>query len=167
MPRIIILSCTLFFYASGLLSAQEELLDEVYDLYLKAEYESAIAYIDQGMKAYPQEAEFHYMKGIILLEMKQKNKATEYFKSTLELDPYFTDARVELGTSYFLAHQFEAAKEQYLIALKQEPEHIEALMNIGTVYIELENYEKACESWTKLESLGGFLPQEIFNEYCK
>lgn len=76
------------------------------------------------------EADNHYMKGKILLEVNSYAKAIEEFQAVLKYDPSYMDAKELLAKS-----------------IKERDQAVEAHLKKGMGYFQKENMEKAIKEW--------------------
>ena len=88
-------------------------------------YKRAVAGLIEYTREFPLDADGHYLLGNAYISDKQIKKAIDSYKRSLELNPNFVKARLNLGSVYFSDDNMTAAREQY-----------EALLKIDKVYAE-------------------------------
>jgi HD-GYP domain-containing protein (c-di-GMP phosphodiesterase class II) len=77
------------------------------------------------------------------------DQAVEMYRKTLEMDPYFKDACLTLGTLYKKLGKLEQAAECMKKTLELDPNEADALYQIGLIHLQQENYEEAINSFNK------------------
>lgn len=90
------------------------------------QYNNAMKYINEGLKADVNYAEGYFWKGMIYVEQKNMDKALSSFLTCIEQDPEYTEAYMQLAllqmeTQPKLAHQYLSN------VLRIDEKHIEAL----------------------------------------
>lgn len=73
--------------------------------------------------------------GLVYLQMEKMDSAIYFQQKSLEVNPGFVDAMVNLGISYAQNDQFDLANEQYQKAIQLEPENVFCLASIGALHI--------------------------------
>ena len=71
----------------------------------------------------------------------------------LELDPYHSDAHVNLGRLLQEAGEFDAAEEHYNHALTSEPDNVLAAFNLGTLFEDMGRVEDAINAYKGASNL--------------
>jgi len=86
---------------------------------------------------------------IYLLDFDETDKAAEYFRKAVAVDPQFSEAYNNLGYCHEKKGEYEKAIEFYRKALSNllyaTPE--KAFVNMGNCYYRLKNYEMAIKSY--------------------
>jgi tetratricopeptide (TPR) repeat protein len=77
------------------------------------------------------------------LEQPDSSEAEEYFKKAIALDPNYTDAWLDLGTSYELDGDFDAAREAYAGAKKSYPTSAEVSWRYGNFLLRQGDVQAA------------------------
>ena len=119
-------------------------LAELY-LYLK-NYHEAISNIDKVLKTDKYHAKAYFIKGMAFKEMGDTAKAASSFQTTVEQDPDYYDAYMQLGL-LFAARKNKMALDYYNSALKINPRSIEAWYALGIFFQENGMHKKAIESY--------------------
>ncbi len=106
-----------------------------------AEFEQAIALDDENLNA-------HNAMGVLLhLGFARQQEAIPHFLRAIELDPQFSEAKVNLGNVYLDLNRYEDAVklyEQALNDMRYKTPYI-AEGNLGWAYFKLGNTEKAVD----------------------
>lgn len=89
-------------------------------------YNSAMTFINDGLRADVNYAPGYFWKGMVYLEQNNAEKAMSSFMTTIEQDPDFTEAYMQLAL--LLSERQPALAWQYLTnAISLEDTHVEAL----------------------------------------
>ncbi len=100
-------------------------------------------YLDEGLRKYPEEANLHYQKGVILHQAGEIVEAIKSYKACLIFDPENLRALNNLGSIAQQFKQSEKALEHMLKALEQDPDEILTHENLIKIYLDLGNFERA------------------------
>jgi len=73
-----------------------------------------------------------YMKGILARDAQQWDKAMEFYKKALKLNPNLEGAYIELGYVYYRLHKYDLEAQEYEDVLKINPKNPDALYGLGT-----------------------------------
>ncbi len=95
------------------------------------------------------EADFHYKMGIASLGEGNLQSAFVEFQKTLQLDPNYKDALVNLGYIHLQFEEFEKAKELFLRAISIDPQFSDAYTYLGITYIKMRQWKKAIDPLKK------------------
>ena len=99
-----------------------------------------------------------YVRGLMATDRQQK---VRYFRSALKLDPGYTLAIMELGKTYYEAHEYESAALWFGRVPKDDPAAGEASFLAGMSEYYRGNFEKA---FIAFNSLSARLPlTEVYN----
>ncbi len=93
-------------------------------------YKKAVAGLIEYTRQFPQDADGHYLLGNAYVSDKQIKNAIASYKRSLELNPNFVKARLNLGSVYFSDDNMPAAREQYEALLKIDKSYAEKLKAI-------------------------------------
>jgi tetratricopeptide (TPR) repeat protein len=89
-----------------------------------------------------------------LYDQKQYDKAIEWYRQALELDPKNINARTDLGTAYFYTGRPQDALKQYRKSLELDPRHEPTLYNVILVNLYgTHDLARAQEAWHELHKL--------------
>lgn len=87
------------------------------------------------------------------LEAVSPEDAPAAYLRALELDPYHSDAHVNLGRLLQEAGEFDAAEEHYNHALTAEPDNVLAAFNLGTLFEDMGRVEDAIKAYKRASNL--------------
>lgn len=112
-------------------------------------YNSAIKYINDGLKADVNFAEGYFWKGMVYVEQKNQEKAISSFLTCIEQDPEYTEAYMQLAllqleTNPKLAHQYLSN------VLKLDTSHLEAYYARGMLLQEQGYLDSAQTDYDKI-----------------
>ncbi len=129
-------------------------------------WNNAVKYMNQGNQANGEEACKFYLKAISIypydaafwdnlgIETKDNNKAIEYYKKAIELNPEFIKPYINLGVTYRELGRHEESINWFQKALKLEPNNGSDYDSIGLEYSKLKKYKEAMpyfQSYIKLK----------------
>jgi tetratricopeptide (TPR) repeat protein len=117
-------------------------------LYLK-NYKDVLSNIDFILKSDKYNAKGYFIKGIAFKEMGDTAKAVSSLQTTIEQDPEYYNAYMELGVLYS-ARRHKFALDYLTNALKINPASIEAWYAIGMFCQENGLYERAQEAYNNI-----------------
>lgn len=87
------------------------------------------------------------------LEAVSPEDAPAAYLRALELDPYHSDAHVNLGRLLQEAGEYEAAQDHYQKALDAEHDNVLAAFNLGTLFEDMGRIQDAIEAYKKASNL--------------
>ena len=79
----------------------------------------------------------HFFLGGCYLEKNEYAKAVPELRNTVEIDPAFTHAQMNLGRALMRTHQYEESAEAFERALKTEPNLMDAHVFLEIIYAKL------------------------------
>lgn len=82
-------------------------------------------------------------------DKRDPNKAEEYFRIALRIQPNFAESWYGLGRLYQLQGQLSKAEDSYLKAIEASPIHLLAYNNLGVLYQNMGEMQKAEEIFKK------------------
>ena len=88
-------------------------------------FKKAVVGLIEYTREFPLDADGHYLLGNAYISDKQIKQAIASYQKSLELNPNFVKARLNLGSVYFSDNNVSAARQQY-----------EALLKIDKIYAE-------------------------------
>jgi tetratricopeptide (TPR) repeat protein len=86
-------------------------------------------------------------------DLKNYEKAAEYYDHAVKNDPNNVNLITDLGSSWLWMNQPIKAIEYYDRSLKIDPNHFQTLMNLGIARMSSGNRAGAAEAWEKLVSV--------------
>ena len=130
----------------------------------------ADAYISSALKVDPYLAEAYFMRGIIYRtdyydtgREESRERALSSFQTTVEQDPDFYAAYVEMGVMYDEAGS-DLSLEYYNSALDIFPESQEAWYNIGMFHQNRGNVEAALVAYRTLNTIDSLWAEPYYNQ---
>lgn len=93
-------------------------------------YDKAVVGLIEYTQKNPEISDGFYLLGSVYFAHNQKDKAIDAFKRSIQLNPNFGKARVNLGYIYFLNKNISAAREQYNALLKIDKVKAEELKQL-------------------------------------
>ncbi len=110
--------------------------------------EIALEEFQRAVKREPKNCYFHKAVGVAQLYLNRQTDAIASFRRALELNPYYVDARNDLGTALILAGQRDEGRRELLRAFNDpmNPTPEVTARNLGRAYFEEQQYEQAL-SW--------------------
>ena len=90
--------------------------------------------------------------GNLNFDLKNYQKAAEYYDHALKNDPKNVNLITDLGSSWLWMNQPLKAIEYYDRSLAIDPKHFQTLMNLGIARMSSGNRAGAAEAWEKLVS---------------
>ena len=105
----------------------------------------AIDTIKQAIKTDPKNAFFYKGLGTAYQAKQKWNDAIEAYRKALELNPYFSDVRNDLGTALILSGKRDEVKKEFLTLFSDptNPTPEMTARNLGQCYFEEKNYPEA------------------------
>ena len=130
----------------GLVEDNQTLAAELVTVWLSAErFDDALALCDQRLKANPEEAFAHYLKGRVFSRMKKYDSAKKAFEKAAEIDPMWPEAGNSLAAVYLLQEKKKEAIDHFEETLAHNPKNPTAILVLGRLYEERKEYDKAIE----------------------
>lgn len=87
----------------------------------------------------PNNFEAQIEAGKLYFQIKNFDKAAEFYNRARSLNPTKYEDVVSLGNAYFDIEKFEDAGEFYLKALEQKPDDVSVRTDLGVSFVEREN----------------------------
>ncbi len=107
--------------------------------------EMAVEEMKAAIKDDPKNPYFHKGLGMAYMQRREPGKAVDSLRKALELNPYYTDARNDLGLALLLSGQRAEGKAEFLAAFNDptynSPEV--AARNLGQANFEDKKYDEA------------------------
>lgn len=95
----------------------------------------------------------YYFKGILARNTQDYDKAIEYLKKAIELNPDLEDAHLELGFLYYKKQLFDLERREYEEALRINPKNTDALFYLATNMETMGEYDEAIRIYERIVSL--------------
>lgn len=125
------------------------LFNEVTEKLRQGDFEGAAAVLDKMMARNPNDANAHYLLGIVYLQKKMLPEAMAEFTKTMELAPSFAEAYHQLGLCYQQQKEPEKALEVYKKAAELDPRSVDSFYNTGLILFELSRIPEALNCFEK------------------
>jgi Tfp pilus assembly protein PilF len=105
----------------------------------------ALEEFQRAIKQDPRNPYFHKGLGLAYATLKKFDDAAGAFRKALELNPYYTDVRNDLGMALVLAGKRQEGKAEFLAAFNDptNPTPEISSRNLGQAYFEEKNHEQA------------------------
>jgi tetratricopeptide (TPR) repeat protein len=100
-------------------------------------------------------ADYQFEQGIHYYEEGEFEKALDYFKRVVELQPSDAAAHFNLGILYGEMRQFPAALHEFNKSLELNPHNAAAQFNRGVIFMKQRRYEDAITAFEKARLFGG------------
>lgn len=133
------------------------MLEDIRKNNLKYSYQILLEEYQEGLKEDPANALLNYSYGIILSKHGQAEKAIEFYKRAIELDPALKNAYFNLASTYDVLGRTNEAVSYYEKSLTFKEDQIMdsyALERLSKLYGNLGEQEKAGFYLKKLQALG-------------
>jgi len=91
-----------------------------------------------------------YLQGMEFVSNGNHQAAVTLFKSALEKDPNYIDARLQLGIAYLETGKYDKAEGELEKVLHQQPGSRPAILNLSEIYLGTKRPEKAVDQLEKL-----------------
>ncbi|WP_319526492.1 tetratricopeptide repeat protein [uncultured Desulfosarcina sp.] len=128
----------------GLVEDNQALSAELVTVWLSAErFDDALVLCDNRLKANPEEAFAHYLKGRVFSSMKKYDDARKAFEKAAEIDPMWPEAGNSLAAVYLLQDKKKEAIDHFEETLAHNPKNSTATLVLGRLYEERNEYDKA------------------------
>jgi len=117
----------------------------------------------------PNYFEAHRLYSIYLRSMRRFPEAIEHAKLCAALNPLLLPAKSHLALTYYYAHQYAAAADEYRELLKDDPERSGAHAGLSAVLIKAGKEKEAIEEMQKALALSGNedAAQELGRNYAR
>jgi Flp pilus assembly protein TadD len=108
----------------------------------------ALDELKKAVKADPKNPYFYKALGLCYMQLRKYNDAIDALHTSIKLNPYYVDARNDLGTALILAGKRDDGKAELLSAFNEptNPSPDLSARNLGQAYLEEKNYTEAA-SW--------------------
>lgn len=97
------------------------------------------------------------------LEFGAPEEARDAYRRAVELDPFHTDAHVNLGRMLHEEGETRAAESHYRIALTADPNHEIALFNLGVALEDMGRIEEAIVAYERAVEIDPTLADAHYN----
>lgn len=110
--------------------------------------QEALHQLNMRLNNQPEDSKAAYLKGLVLMQLGESEKAERWFKMMQANFPDLPQADNALAVIYSARGDFPAAEAVLRAVLKKQPGHISARINLAKVYLQLAQaeYEKALKA---------------------
>lgn len=145
--RITIFLSLLAYLTLGAMSARAMSLDEVRELAAQERYATALAGLEDLLKADPDNADAKLFRGVVLTKQGRTEEAILSFRELTESHPDLPEPRNNLAVLYASQSRYEEARAALLEAVRISPGYDTAQENLGDIYAKLaaQAYKRAYE----------------------
>jgi tetratricopeptide (TPR) repeat protein len=126
------------------------------------EYKSTLEYIDKALAIDKLNAKAYFMRGMAYKLSGDTAKAVSNFQTTIDQDPEYYHAYIQLGLLYATKHS-KLAEDYYNNAIKLNPKSIEAHFNLAMFYQEDSLYDDAIIEYSKVLEIDPKYKQAHYN----
>jgi len=120
--------------SSAGVSAQPPGLDEVRRLVREFRLDDALTAIDARLAADPADRQARFLKGVVLAERKEDEKAIEVFTALARDFPTLPEPYNNLAVLHASQGVYEQARDALLKAINTHPSYATAHENLGDIY---------------------------------
>ncbi len=126
---------------------------------------TAIAEMKAAIDLLPNHAEYHAALGFLLLEDKQRAKASESFEQSITLNPYEMLANYGKGMIAYRAKKWKAANDYFANALVAQPNRSEIQYYMAMVKHRLGQNREAL-NWMRSAAAGFATAKDRRESHC-
>ncbi|RMD94045.1 MAG: tetratricopeptide repeat protein [Calditrichaeota bacterium] len=146
--------------ASVLMSCQPKEVTSAKVYINQNDWDNAIKQLEAAVKAYPENAEAHYLLGRGYGMKGQFDKMNQEFDASLAIAPTF-QKQIEFernkywvenynrGVRQFNEQKFEEAEKSFLTAISVNPKRVEAYRNLAVAYVREKRFDDAVNYFKK------------------
>ena len=113
----------------------------------------AIKAYQSALRLSPNQDDFHYKLGNILLEEGNTDQAIKSYKAALRIEPDSTTYLYSLGQAYLAKGSLDDAKVQFEKIIRLAPREYGGYYGVGQTYYQTGEYEKAIDQFEKVIAL--------------
>lgn len=107
--------------------------------------DAAIETIDAAIDRFNENAEYHLIRGRILLELHQLDAALKSLETASRLSPESAEPHYFLGVLYQRWSEDDSAMAAYKLATLQDPSHPQYFMAVAETYVALGRFDEALQ----------------------
>ncbi len=133
--------------------------DKALELASKGDMAAALEKINEAIRILPREAMFYALRGRILEEQNQPQKAAEDFEKAVSLYPEMFKYRLYNGLNALRLNNLDKARENLVRANEVVPTSI-AFLRLGDVAVKQNNRKEAVAYYSKAAEAGGDVAEE-------
>jgi predicted O-linked N-acetylglucosamine transferase (SPINDLY family) len=122
----------------------------VLNLINKKDFEGAVLIVMQLVKKFPNDFFLENLYGTLLLNIKQYDKAENYFRLSIKNNNKFSSSYFNLGLLLYGNKQYKEAINNFLLAVNLDKEHYQATLHLALSYENLKLIDDAINYFLKL-----------------
>ncbi|MBF0194766.1 MAG: tetratricopeptide repeat protein [Magnetococcales bacterium] len=130
--------------------AHSGLMDDIYKLTDQKQYDAAMKKLNQYLATKPKDAQARFLKGLVLTEQGERDKAIKIFQALSNDYPDLPEPYNNLAVLYAEKGNYDQARDALAKAIKSHPTYATAHENMGDIYAKM-----ASKSYRKAISLSG------------
>lgn len=126
-----------------------DLLDKGIDYYQKGyeqNYKQAAGLFAQALQMDPTYSQAAFYLGLTYNALYEEDKAQEYYKKAIEIDPDYLEAHADYGGMLLDIGDVDEAIRQFNIVLQRDPQNTDALTMLAQAYRFKQLYPRSIES---------------------
>lgn len=116
-------------------------------------YDKAVDKLNLLTEILPDNPLAYYYKARVFLEMKLYDQAEQMYIKALQLDPYLTDALLDLSYLYEITDQHDKAIDTYKRILSYDPDNAVALERLGNLFMRIGRLDDALRVFEHLSQV--------------
>lgn len=126
------------------------------------EDEQARQYLERGVVAHPELAEFHSHLANILMKQNKFEQAQQHYQKALQLKPDYAEAHHNLGILYYKTQQRDEALQCFAKAVQINPEYVDAHYSLGLLFLSKQQLDAA---FTEFNNVIKLYPGHLSAQY--
>jgi len=147
----------LILFIPTILFSQESNLNKFFEYFMNNDFENARSYLEQNIKADPENKELHFYLGKTFLVLKKYQQAKKEFGLALK-NGYSPEHILKyLGQIYEDQGMLAEAIERYQVVMRLEPKSVRLKLKLASLYYRQQNYFRS------ISLLRKFLSQDSTN----
>jgi tetratricopeptide (TPR) repeat protein len=150
MRLFILIILGFFTLLASPLPAHAGLMDEIYQLTDRKQYDLAMEKLNKHLKTNPKDAQARFLKGLVLTEQGQRDSAITIFRNLSKDYPDLPEPYNNLAVLYAEKGMYDEARSALQKAIKTHPTYATAHENMGDIYAKM-----ASKSYREALSLSG------------
>lgn len=122
-------------------------LEQANQLLVTGKPAEALALVNKALASTPRDAQFRFLKGVLLAQMGQSTEAEQVYTEMTRDFPELPEPYNNLAVLYSAQNQPDRARAALEMAIRNNPAYATAHENLGDVYLQLAKraFEKAIE----------------------
>lgn len=123
--------------------------DEAMEKIRRSDFDAAVAILGKMIARNPDDANAHYLRGMVFFRKKMLAEAAAEFTRTIELAPSFAGSYHQLGLIHQQQGEQEEALGYYQKAAELDPQNADSLYNAGLILFGMTRVPEALEAFDK------------------